>query len=795
MKKVSLFLILCAASLCAVLSCRKEAGLPEGGSGENVSSVEGYAWHFTASFERPVNPGTRVADMDENGCFAWENGDEIKILWEGGNGTAAASVSEGVASFAPEGLPEEGTAIWLVYPSAMTAALEDGALVIGLPSVQKNSLAGFFVAKAAVGDKTVAFRHPVCYYKIVVEGDGTDVTRMVLSSVAGNFLASQSLSLDFDSEGIPSATAIGGAASVTVDFQGEGTYYFPLVPGVSPAANDLTFQFYRGEGGAEKAGAYRHGEEIVNARSTILGWGNLPAKATNRYVSVEAGGTDDGSSSEKSWDFVQFKKFMEKAYMEDDEPALFDGLKVHFAAGTYNTSTITPAIDIKVNVLGEGAESTILDAQGNTQFYNHTSVASALTFKNLTFRNAKHPTDNGACFRVKNASVSFENCSFTGNTAPTSGKGGGVANAWGTSSLSFRNCTFTGNYGTYGGVLYIQGTTAATIESCSFTGNGSGNGGAFYLSGQATLDCTDCTFGNGTEAGRNYANQGGVLYINNSNTVSFTNCLFDYNQGSANWGSCIMMYNSSTVNPRLFLNACIFRNNVGLTRGVVAAQNSANALIYMNAVTFCNNSFTDTSNAGWGLAVHCGNSVVCMNNVTAFDNHPGSTSKNWVVFNSDGGWLITNSTVVNDAPLAVVRANSSARRSSLCNNIFINTSESEKMFEFAKVQTSGGHNVMSRSSAYANFTADNSDKTAVVSLSGGAYSEPVYTWTNNLEGFVAADQAAVKAVYDAYDETVGTVSHVGNDYYAWLESIGALDKDGRGEVRTGNWWPGSYQNN
>lgn len=793
MKRTVFYLTLGAILLSAAVSCHKESVLPVGKSDETVNPVTGEAWSFTASFEKPV---TRITDMDENGAFAWEDKDEIKILWDGGSATAAAAVSDGVASFTPEGMPDKGTAIWLVYPADMTASLEGGNLLIGMPAVQKNKLSAFFVAKAEVGAETVAFKHPVCYYKIVVDETEADITRMLLASSEGKSLSAASLSISFDEQFVPAATSINSEASVSVSFEGAGTYYFPVVPGVGMSSGDLSFRFFRGAEGSEPAGGYMHKDTTTNVRSTILNWGSLPAKATNRYVSVEATGIDDGMTSDKAWDFAQFQKFMEKAYMEDAEAALYDGITVHFSAGTYKTATITPKVGIKVKIVGADAAATIFDGQGSTQFYNHTSVAGELSFKNITFKDAKHPSDNGGCFRVKDTSVAFEDCVFENNQATTNKKGGGVVNSWGTSTLSFKNCTFTGNYGySYGGVLYIQGTTAATIEGCSFTKNHSANGGVLYLAGDATVTCSGCTFGDGTADGKNYANQGAALYIASNNTARFVDCVFNYNQGTANWGSCIMMYNNNSINPRLYLNRCIFENNVGLTRGVVAAQNSAYALIFMNAVSFYKNTFTDTSNAGWGIAVHCGNSVVCMNNVTACENTPGGFSKNWVVFNSDGAWLITNSTVVNKAPTALVRANNDARKTSLCNNILINTWEPYNTFEFKGKQTSSGHNLISRDEAYANFTADETDKIAVESLTDGAYSEPVYTWTNNLEAYTPADQAAVNAVYAAYDESIGSVTHIGNDFCSWLESIGALDKDGRGQTRTGIWWPGAYQAN
>lgn len=61
-----------AASVCAALSCQKEADRPEDGPDDNFSPAAGETWHFTASFERPLSPGTKVAGMADMAEQIWD---------------------------------------------------------------------------------------------------------------------------------------------------------------------------------------------------------------------------------------------------------------------------------------------------------------------------------------------------------------------------------------------------------------------------------------------------------------------------------------------------------------------------------------------------------------------------------------------------------------------------------------------------------------------------------------------------------------------------------------------------
>ena len=126
-----------------------------------------------------------------------------------------------------------------------------------------------------------------------------------------------------------------------------------------------------------------------------------------------------------------------------------------------------------------------------------------------------------------------------------------------------------------------------------------------------------------------------------------------------------------------------------------------------------------------------------------------------------------------------------------------------------------GHNLMSCTSA--NTNAPVSPTTLLgqsVANLGGSYSDnwtashpyAVYLWSNALTGFTPATGDDVYAAIAAYTETDANVkidaSNIGLDFYEWLKSIGAVTesgstktfKDARGVARTGNYWPGAYQN-
>ena len=81
-----------------------------------------------------------------------------------------------------------------------------------------------------------------------------------------------------------------------------------------------------------------------------------------------------------------------------------------------------------------------------------------------------------------------------------------------------------------------------------------------------------------------------------------------------------------------------------------------------------------------------------------------------------------------------------------------------------------------------------------------------YLW-NGTTSFAKLSEADVRAAIKscsntrngkvmAGDKEVYDFAKIGEDFFGWLDSIGAFDKDGYGNQRgTSNWWPGSYQGN
>ncbi|MCR5408004.1 MAG: hypothetical protein K6E61_02730 [Bacteroidales bacterium] len=846
MNKLLYSVLTAAVAFGSVLSCEKEVPFDNqeevvpGNEAENAST-----WSFTANMENPQTKMTVSGDGDLS--FGWENGDGIKILWDGGNTTAEASVSAGVATFSPAGLPAAGTDVWVVYPSGMTASLEAGSLKIGLPAVQKGAFSGYFVAKAKVGDASIAFKHPVCYYKFVVGGDGADVTRLELVSAAGNNLTAASMTLEFDGSGVPSVASLSGAASeIDVDFSGAGTYYVPVVPGVSFDAADLKFQYKRTENAAYvNAGAYKHSVALDNNRAEIVNWADMPSKATNRYVSTSASGSANGASAGAPWDIAQFKAFMEDASGRTAAGtiSLFDGINIHFAAGTYTpASKIAPNINIRTNLIGEDKNTTKFDGNSALIFDIWKQSGETVTFKDFTFQNATNSSDGGVV-RIGNSdrvfNIAFENCIFSNNTA--SGKSGGVFCITGANAeLSVKDCAFNGNVGgSCGGVLHATSSAVVTFDNCTFTGNSAVAGGVLDIQGTTGVTCNDCTFttnsatkygGSGTHkdvgagaiilrtsgdaitlynctfAGNTVTGFGGVIASCNKNTIiAATDCMFSGNNAGSGWGSAIHL--SNYAGQRIYLNRCVFKSNTTTSRGVIGISNST-SLLYMNSVTFKDN--TNSNNNAWGVAVQASGSVCCMNNVTTTGNHSTNASPgNTTVFNADSGWLITNSSIIDQPATALVRDNGTVK-TTVCNSILINTTTPNNVFVIGKGESyfdDCGHNVLSCDGTYNNAAPVASDKLSVTALSSGTYSEVwnsttkygVYTWANDLSSFTAATQGEVEAAIKGYDVDFSTniagVTHVGNDFWAWLTGIGATGKDGRGEDRVGKDWPGSYQQN
>ncbi len=798
MKKYFVYIASALLGLAAIVSCNKETAFPENPAEPAVAPEDGLVTiNFRADVENPV---TRVSAADEGTSitYTWQAGDEIKVLYDGGSTTATATISDGAATFSPS-VPDGTTTLLMVYPSSLEASIVGGRLKIDMPAVQKDVLPAVFVARCSASDASVTFRHPVSWYKIVVDGDGTDVTRLILSSAGDNALSASAIALDFNGSGIPSVYSRDNVASeVTLDFSGAGTYYLPIMPDVAKDASDLTFQFYRGEAKTEKAGAYRHAKVLADERGSLVNWGSLPAKATNRYVSTSGSSSNNGATPEAPWNFGKFQSFIENTAKNgnstrtEDALSLYDGVNIRFAGGSYTISSkVTPyntgtfSSGIKLNIIGAEDGTTVFTGDNKVFHFDiYKVVNDSYIFKNITFKNGYNSSNHGGAFRIgsRKHSVSFENCSFEGNHVESS---------------------------KYGGAFHIANANTVSFKDCSFIGNYANNGGVFNLVDNAIVSCVGCTFGDGTDEGANYAtNGGGVLISSNSEAHSFTECLFDNNKANGNWGSCLYLYG---VKGKLKIDRCLFKNNTAASRGVIGANVTPasvdNAhLIYINASSFYGNTVTAAD--GYGSVIQ-GNqgTTACLHNVTSTNNYNSNASlsnNNWTL-NLDGSWLIVNSTIVDKGRQHILRANLTGSPSvALCNNIIVQYEGIQNYPIWIRNNgtiTDNGHNLRGDTSA-GNITSATDKFSVTKEMLAGSWNElwnssskyGVYEWSGSIADFTPATQAEVENTITGYSHSAADVSNVGSDFYNWLDEIGALGKDARGVTRGTPWWPGAYQN-
>ena len=178
-------------------------------------------------------------------------------------------------------------------------------------------------------------------------------------------------------------------------------------------------------------------------------------------------------------------------------------------------------------------------------------------------------------------------------------------------------------------------------------------------------------------------------------------------------------------------------------------------------------------------------------------------TSNSVSFNNDRGFIITNSTLIDEGGQYEVRVNGNLGEGidwhlAMCNNIISNESAPNNTFWVRGSITLNnyGHNLRGSSAAQGNVLDSNpaTDKYGQThSVIGGTYSDGVYSWSGTLAGFTPATAADVEnAIKACTVEMAGKTS--GTDFYAWLKEIGALGKDARGITRGTPWWPGAYQN-
>jgi hypothetical protein len=134
--------------------------------------------------------------------------------------------------------------------------------------------------------------------------------------------------------------------------------------------------------------------------------------------------------------------------------------------------------------------------------------------------NLNTATANGGAVMLKNAPVHINQCEFEQNQA---GDGGGIylENVSGDDDALFRN-TFTGNTAqNNGGALYIKNTNGFCVARNLFNDNAASSGGAIYFENDEVDFCNNTVFGNTS------SEEGGGLFSDSGNSKVYNNIFWN----------------------------------------------------------------------------------------------------------------------------------------------------------------------------------------------------------------------------------------------------------------------------
>lgn len=538
--------------------------------------------------------------LNDDWTVSWNEGDEVSILWRGGQATSKARLEGDRAYFSA--VVEEVSEYYAVYPSTVVASVGvDGKLSLQLPSQQAGTFEGCAVIIAHTTREKLdfgQFKSAVAMVRFTL--DDTSITRARFASpdgsaVGGSIIADASLEV----------TAEASGTAIDVDLDGSGTYYLSLLPGLSLPG--LSFQLgnesaWKGEAVSSSPASIAAGQVLcvnssVDSHMEVMG---------DFYFTVDGAGTKDASSAKNAGDIAQLKILLS----DPASGAALDGHTIHLGAGTYDMavgeSGLAPDYETPASVVLEGVPGeTVLTTSLSGEQGCILTVASDnanFTLKGITFTGASHNGFGGA-LNITKGSHRIENCVFTNNqvTSSTADRTGGAAYIGGTASADFEGCTFTGNKAaiTGGGALAVFSTSRVTVLDCCFSGNITHTGSAYVGNGGAILQ----------------KKAGNILYVVNSR-FSDNGTATNGSDIFSSAGAALLLCNNTFAHPRypdakswnrgnvranvpVFAVNCTFVVNVdteatgaGCNNGVLAFSQSNNNAILGNLML---------SNAGYSM--------------------------------------------------------------------------------------------------------------------------------------------------------------------------------------------------
>lgn len=501
------YMILFAAVLLAACTAKE---MPDSVKPEEAVDTPRQALTFTA--DAVVTKTTLGADWS----VSWNEGDQVKILWNGGEAVCAAELEGGKAYFSA--VVDEVKEYYAVYPAGIEAQVgADGKLVLAIPTAQSGRFEDSAVIVAHTTREALnfgRFKSAVGMIRFsIVDPSVTKVRFTATDSkpVGGSVATGPELVYETDP----------GSASVEVAVEGAGTYYLSVLPGVE--LSGLSFQL-----GNE--------EKWFGTASS-----QTPATIQAGQILLVSASLEDNLVIEGDI-YITEPEALRSLLSNPASASKLDGHTVHVSAGTYDLAIEEKGLSLDF----EQAITLKLAAEEGTVFTTSLSgdegciltVASDkvnLEVEGVTFTGGSHNGPGGALNLTKGKHV-FRNCTFDKNvsTSTSADKTGGAVNVGGTAEADFEGCLFTDNRTsvTGGGALAVYTTGMVRVLNCTFTGNTSHTGTGYVGNGGAILQ----------------KKAGNILYIVNSR--------FSGNGTNTNGpdiftsaGAALMMFNNTLAHP------------------------------------------------------------------------------------------------------------------------------------------------------------------------------------------------------------------------------------------------------
>ena len=475
---------------------------------------------------------------------------------------------------------------------------------------------------------------------------------------------------------------------------------------------------------------------------------------------------------------------------------------------------------------------------GNTAKYGNcialTSNAS-LTITNTTFSSNTNSTGSaqgGAIYAKETSSISATSCIFTGNQlSGNSSKGGAVYLDGSGTSRVFTSCVFgnssnsslknsvkTGSSGGSGGAINVSSGNAQ-IYGCEFYDNEARWGGNISSSSSGTVTISDNN-GTFTVIKRGYGlKNGGGIYVsgNNTGSVIVSKTLFegnhDDNASGCEGGAICVDGNTATSAKVLKVDRCIFKDNYAYMAGALFFNHAA-ANSYINDCVFTGNYIQYASGFGTTMEMKLAGSA-CFNNCTFADDTRGNGWNNydsWIYLSDAGNFMMSNCSVIgklgkkgktdetgraSDSGLIFIDTNAAgphffinniiADNSSTTTNSIMNKSANTMTLIWNKM-TACNHTAsptLTETNNCTDYKGTSSYFGGLGYTTGSSWDDSYWGWNGTLATGSNTNKALLSDINTAIQSANG-------NFYSWLDSIGALDKDGRGKTRGSSTWPGAY---